>query len=391
MELSEPFDLVIRNGRIVGAPETPWAQIADVGIRHGQVVAIGALGAVPAAHSLDAAGAYVGPGWIDLHVHLWRDLHVEADAEAGIGRGVTTAVDAGSVGAADLDRFLATVVAPATTRILAFVNISLDTALKPIHGDYRNFSLDRTVAALEAHRDGALVGVKVMASQSHCGPLGAEPVRLAASAASLSGTRVMSHIGHAPPTLDEVLSILTPLGERALITHAWHGKTGGLLDRAGRPTPAALAAVRAGVRFDLGHGSESFTFASGRAALAAGLPLHSISTDLHHRNRIEPVRDLAATMTKLLGLGMGLREVLACVTSGAAASIGRGDRLGVLQPGREADLTVFRMAAREAHYKDSEGNDLATAMEVVPVAAVRAGTLHRCRSLPPEVCPTGAN
>jgi len=370
----ERFDLVVRGGRVVGSPDAPWGAVADVGIRAGRIAAIADLATAAADRIVDADGAYVGPGWIDLHVHLGRDLRVDADTQAGVGRGVTTAVDAGSVGVGHLDAFVDTVVRGARTRVLAFLNISTDTSATPIHGDYRNFDLDRTVNALEAHRGGALVGVKVMASQSHCGMLAAEPVRLAVAAAELTAGRVMCHIGHAPPTLAEVLATLAPLGERAIVTHAWHGKTGGLTDRAGHATAATAAAVAAGVRFDLGHGSESFAFASGRAALAAGLPLHSISTDLHRRNVSGPVFDLATTMTKMLGLGMGLREVLACVTSGPATSIGRADDLGCLAVGREADITLFRLDRLDAAYRDSEGQELTLPVAVRPVGCVRAGT-----------------
>src|SRR5207247_11350460 len=50
---------------------------------------------------VDARGLLVTPGWIDLHTHVYwgvAPLGVEADTHC-VGRGVTTAVDAGSAGA----------------------------------------------------------------------------------------------------------------------------------------------------------------------------------------------------------------------------------------------------------------------------------------------------
>lgn len=380
--MAEQFDVIVRGGRVVGCTDAAWGSTADVGIRGGQVAAVGDLTGADAREEVDARGLYVGPGWIDLHAHVWGEsLGVHPDRVAGVDRGVTTVVDAGSFGSAQVEDFLAGAVRPSQTRVLGFVNISLDTGQSPVHGDYRNFDLDTTVAALMRYGgpDGPLVGVKVMASQSHCGMLGAEPVRLAVEAAELAGTRVMSHIGHAPPTLPEVLAILQVLGPRAVVTHAWHGKAGGLLDAAGTVRSSVHAAMEAGVRWDLGHGSASFAFATARAAMAAGLALQSLSTDLHRGNVAGPVHDLATTMTKFLALGSGLREVLEGVTVGPARLIGREDRLGTLAVGREADLTLFAVEHQETVLTDSEGETLASPERIVPAYALRAGRVLRCR------------
>ena len=67
----EPFDLVIRNGRVLDGTGTPW-YLADVGIRGDRIVAVGKLDGVTARRTIDAAGRYVTPGFIDLHSHSGR-------------------------------------------------------------------------------------------------------------------------------------------------------------------------------------------------------------------------------------------------------------------------------------------------------------------------------
>jgi len=155
-----------------------------------------------------------------------------------------------------------------------------------------------------------------------------------------------------------------------------------VLDRAGRVRPAVRAALEAGVRWDLGHGSASFAFATARAALAAGLGLPSLSTDLHRGNVEGPVYDLATTMTKVLALGAGLREVLEGVTVVPAHFLGRDDRLGTLAVGREADLTLFSVQSRETSLTDSEGETLVAPQRIAPVYAIRGGRVFRCSPLP---------
>ena len=86
------FDVVIRGGRIVDGTGSP-PRLADVGIRNGKVVEVGRLGAAKSANSIDAAGKYVAPGFIDIHTHSDIGILVEPTAECAVRQGVTTHVN----------------------------------------------------------------------------------------------------------------------------------------------------------------------------------------------------------------------------------------------------------------------------------------------------------
>lgn len=73
--MSQPeFDLVVRNALIATASDT---YAADIGIREGKIVQLGALLA-QGAREIDAAGRVVTPGGVDAHCHL--DQPMEAPA-----------------------------------------------------------------------------------------------------------------------------------------------------------------------------------------------------------------------------------------------------------------------------------------------------------------------
>ena len=65
--MAEHFDLLIRGGTLVDGTGAP-ARRGDVAIRDGRIAA---LGAVPGAarRVLDAEGAVVAPGFVDIHTH----------------------------------------------------------------------------------------------------------------------------------------------------------------------------------------------------------------------------------------------------------------------------------------------------------------------------------
>lgn len=89
-------DLLLRGGTLVdGSGAAP--RRADVAVRGDRIVAIGDLSGESAKRIVDAEGAFVTPGFVDLHTHYDGQLSWDADMLPSANHGVTTLV-AGSCG-----------------------------------------------------------------------------------------------------------------------------------------------------------------------------------------------------------------------------------------------------------------------------------------------------
>ena len=88
-----PFDVLIRNARVMDGSGNPWRR-ADLGIRGGRIVAIGRLAGTTAARTIDAADRIVSPGFIDVHSHAAEGLVREPlrQGQPILAQGVTTIV-----------------------------------------------------------------------------------------------------------------------------------------------------------------------------------------------------------------------------------------------------------------------------------------------------------
>lgn len=83
-------DLLIRGAEVIDGTGAP-GQRANVAVRDGRIRAIGAE-ARPAGRVIDAAGAVLAPGFIDIHSHSDFTLPLNQRAESKIRQGVTTEV-----------------------------------------------------------------------------------------------------------------------------------------------------------------------------------------------------------------------------------------------------------------------------------------------------------
>jgi dihydroorotase len=378
VEAPKPYDLLVTGGTLID-PFRGTKGVMSVGVKGGQIVQVAEqLDPTQAAQVVDASGLYVSPGWVDLHAHVFSG-GVDADRDVGVYAGVTTMADPGGPRASDFDAFRSRVVAKSVTRVFGFLNVSAHPG-SPVHGDWTLFDQKLTIKTLVDNPD-VLKGVKVLSSQRHSGNLDIVPTKLAVQAARESGTRVMAHIGVAPPLIQDVLNLL---GRGDIVTHCLKGFPAGLFHRNGRPVAEAWKALERGVGFDLGHGQGSFAWTAARHARAAEFPLHSISTDLHRGSVHGPVWTYGRTMAKCLHLGFSLEEVVKMATLGPAELIGEAKELGSLLPGTAADLTIFRVVDKPTVLTDSEGNSETGSVDVEPVHCVRAGRLFSKMKIPPR-------
>ncbi len=306
---------------------------------------------------IDAKGAWMSPGWIDLHVHVWHggtDISIRP-AECGAERGVTTMVDAGSAGEANFHGFREYIIEPSRERIKAFLNLGSIglVACNRVSElmDIRSIDLDR-ILAVYAENSEHIVGIKVRASHVITGSWGITPVKLGKKIAKILKVPMMVHVGEPPSLYDEVLEVLGP-GD--IVTHCFNGKAGSSILEDEDLFDLAERCAGEGIRLDIGHGGASFSFRVAEAAIKRGLLPFSISTDLHNRSMNFPVWDLATTMSKLLSVGMPFEKVVEAVTH-APASVIDLPMENRLAPGARAEFTIFDLVDSEVESVDSMGD-----------------------------------
>lgn len=395
------YDLIVR-GHLLD-PSRGLNGRGDVAIQDGRIAAIGPCGDASARQVLDYGDAYVSPGFIDIHAHIYAGVTswgIRPDP-ACLRSGVTTVVDAGSAGWTMLQGFRWYVHQPSRVRALCFLHIS---GIGLVNGwvneceDIRHLH-PQTVGENVAENRDFVVGVKVRQGRNQVGDHGVEPLRRALQAAEIADeyaarsgepgmapatgrTPVMCHIADGI-RLGEVLDLLRP-GD--IVTHCFQGKGAegeNLTDSRGRVLPEVTDARQRGVVMDVGHGGGSFRWEVAEAALAQGFLPDVISTDLHVYNVHGPLFDMASTLTKFLYLGVPLEEVIAAATSRPARVIGRTD-LGTLAIGAPADLAVFRVASEPVEMWDTHLQVRQWDRKLQVEATVRAGQVHRPEELQVE-------
>lgn len=351
--------LLISNVKPVSfGPAIPTAATDILVGGDGRIAAIGAGLAAPAdAERIDGKGAFVSPGWVDLHVHVWHggtDISLRP-SDCGAERGVTTMVDAGSAGEANFHGFREYVIEPARERIKAFLNLGSIGLVAcnrvPELRDIKDIDLDRIIECY-AENSEHIVGLKVRASHVITGSWGVTPVKLGKKIAKILKLPMMVHVGEPPALYDEVLEILGP-GD--VVTHCFNGKAGSSILEDEDLFKLAERCAAEGVRLDIGHGGASFSFKVAEAAIQRGLMPFSISTDLHNRCMNFPVWDLATTMSKLLCVGMPFDAIIHAVTH-APASVIKLDMTDRLTIGERADFTIFDLIDSDLEATDSNGD-----------------------------------
>lgn len=342
------MEIFIRGGHVVpgnGLPELPRG---DVLVRDGVVAAVGVGLAAPAgAAVVEAAGLVVTPGFVDAHRHVWqaplRGLGVDmampryfaeilgaalssyTPADAGVATllGAVEALDAGVTTIFDWSNATLTpahtaavvgafeaaggraVVAHSQTggdaRQLAAVGAGRVTGALAVlggeHGDWDEF--------VEQLRLGRELGV--MVSMHAGGPI----VRRMHDAGLLGPDVQLVHLNHV--TADDA-KLLAEAGAPVVVT----------------PTVEAV----------MGHGANPY----GRLVAAGVRPALGVDVVINTApDLFEPMRDTLRTQRLSTGAAdqPGAAAMLDAATIDAATAVGLADRVGSLEPGKQADLLLL--------------------------------------------------
>lgn len=408
------FDIVITGGRVMD-PATKHDGKADIAITDGKIVAIEpSLSPLQGKQAIDASGNLVLPGLIDTHGHIFE--HVSGDFglnpdEVGVQSGVTAVCDQGGSSPLTFGGFRKFIAEPAKTDVYAFLSSYLAGGLYGhryvnLYGP-TGIDIGAIVQCYEANSD-IVCGLKCHAEPGGYSRWGMRSLKKAKKASRATGLPVYVHLGTLWPEkngkpvdvaqlVKEVVPLLDP-GD--ILAHPFTRHDGGFVN-GGKVHPVLIEALKRGVKLDIGRGSH-FSYEKARAVVDAGIIPDTLGADLHGYNaraaaasnkggqfrpEDEPAPDddkpfspsfsLVHCMGEMLALGIPLMHVIAMVTSNAAAMLRKSDRLGSLQVGRTADISILRMETGDFTFADAGGVAFKGKQRLTPVMALRMGEVFR--------------
>ena len=379
---NDKFDLVIKGGEVLDPSQNLRAK-RDIGMRFGLVEAIEAD--IPAARAnkvMNAAGRLVVPGLIDLHSHVYTTgIGIPPD-ELVPYQGTTTCVSAGDAGSSAFALVRRAMAAQSRTRLYAFVHIAnVGLSAFPI-GELFNIDFAQTDAAARTLAENAdiAIGIKVRMSQNVIARHGLEPLKRSVRACEIAGNnaRVMCHIGGVE-TVELMSQILDTLRPGDIMTHCFSGAPNDAgqftnIVQGGKLLPAAIAAKKRGVMFDVGHGGGSFDFTVAEAAMKEGVLPDTISSDIHVYSGNSPGQPyLPNVMAKFMALGLSLEQVVTMATATPGKLINRLPKHGTLQLGAPADATVLEVLNGPVEFVDTRNNKRQGKVALRPTNTVIGG------------------
>ncbi len=378
------FDLLIRNANVMD-PSQGLAGRRDIGIRYGLIESIEAsIAPERAQRVMDAGGKLVTPGLIDLHCHTYpygSAIGIPAD-ELVAHQCTTTVVSAGDAGANNFAAYRRFIVPASRTRQFAFVHIAVAGLAGFPVPELFNIDYAQVEVAARAVAENAdmVLGVKVRMSENVIARHGLVPLQRAIKACEMAGVpaKVLCHIGGVADValMSQILDTLRP-GD--VLTHCYSGAPNNAgqftnIVQDGKLLPAALAAKKRGVLFDIGHGGGSFDYTVAEAAIAQGCPPDTISSDVHVFSGNTPgMPYLPWIMSKMIGLGFSMAEVVSMATEAPARVIGRIPKHGTLQLGAPADLSILEIVEGPVSFVDTRNNKREGRVFLRPSGTVVAG------------------
>jgi dihydroorotase len=379
--LTQSRDLLIKGGTVIDPSQNLHA-LLDVAVKDGRIVQVAAD--IPADGSrtlIPAKGKIVTPGLIDVHVHVFEGVGptgVNADQYC-LGRGVTTAVDAGSTGYFSIAGLRQYVIKPSVTRVYAMMDIGARGTLMGLAGNY--FNLDwvnpqLTARAAEANKPD-VVAIKARLSKEITGANDLEVLKRALAAAEMARLPLMVHVGDSYSPLPD---ILRQLRKGDILTHCFTGRPHGPLDANGKIIPEMLECRERGVFFDVGDGGPHLSLDVAEKCLQQSFLPDTIGTDLGGLSINGPVFDLVTELSKFLMIGMTLDQVIERVTLRPTRMFNFGVEIGTLRPGTVADITILDVREGSFTFTDSTGKKRTGKRKLQSVAAIRAGKAYINRS-----------
>lgn len=358
-----PGELLVRNSRVVPLPD--------------------GLEAKDVAQVIDCKGMYVLPGLINFHGHYahYNNMSSLNPEIYELPNGVTTVCDAGSTGCSGFEGFLRTALLPSGLTMKAFINVaSGGLACSDYIEDIspENYNERRLEYLFEMYGE-HIAGLKLRIGKDINEGMGLEPLKASLALARKFNTGLSLHATFPLEPLQEIIPLLD---KKDVLCHSFQSMGPySILDEKGQILQEAWQAKERGVLFECAHGRLHCSFRLFSSALEQGFLPDIISTDgvaaSVYRDRMF---SLPVVMSRLMALGLPLKEAVRAVTATPAERLGLSGRVGTVAPGALADICIMKKEPRPVTFTDAYGAECCGQELLIPKLTLRAGKLVYCDS-----------
>ena len=353
---SPSYDLILQGGHVLD-DKNHIDSVMDVAIKSGKIAKVAThIPSSDALKTIDAKGLYVTPGLIDIHVHVYAGTG-ERGSYAGdnsvppdgftFRTGVTTVVDAGCAGWKNFEDFKQRIIDRSKTRVLALLNI-VGSGMRGDKYEQNIADMDGEATAKMALKyPETVVGIK----SAHFGGPEWTPIEQAVIAGTKANIPVMVDFGVDQPTRPIYDLLNKKLRPGDIYTHMYSGLRQEQDPATKGPSKALIDGRKRGIYFDTGTGGGSFKWSLAVPMVKDGFIPDSISTDLHIGSMNGATKDELNVASKMMAIGLSLKETVTEMTSHPAHEIKRDD-LGNLSEGSVADVAILRLEKGKFGFTD---------------------------------------
>ncbi|MBI1356379.1 MAG: amidohydrolase/deacetylase family metallohydrolase [Acidobacteria bacterium] len=368
---AQSYDILIRGGRVID-PANDIDGVMDVAVKDGKIAQVAESISGDAKKVIDASGAIVTPGLVDLHAHVYGYSGAIFPDDTSLYAGTTTIVDCGGSGWMTFEDFKKTIIDRVKTRVYAFINIVGHGMVHEWESNTADMDPVKTAAKMAEYPD-LIVGIKT----AHFGGYGWTAVDNAIEAGRLSkkpviiDDKIFTNTGR--NSKEKLLEKMRP-GD--IHTHAFNDRQVEIVSRfTGKVQDYVWEARKRGVLFDMGHGGGSFMWPVAVNATKDGFYPDTISTDLHDSSIMGTKSDMPNCITKMMALGMKLPDAIRRSTVAPAKAISKFPEVGTLSVGKDADIAVFRLRTGVFALFDAWKKKMLATEQLENILTVRAGEI----------------
>lgn len=368
--------LFIKNGTVVD-PVTKALTKRDVLLENGIIIDVSEKDD-SIVKEIDASGHFVSPGWVDFHCHIfYGGSGLAINPDVLVSTGVTSAVDAGTAGCANFRIFNDGIIRASSLDIKCYLNVygagQIDDNISEIFN--KRFYKVEEIRRLFREFPDTLLGLKIRFSKGIADTL--EDLKDVVNIAKDIETNVCVHTTDPPCDMAEIADTLR---KDDVFCHCYHGRGNTILADDGKVKSSMFDAKKRGVIFDSCNGMGNFSIDVCRSALEQNFYPDIISSDLTaDKVNFSPyAKSLPFVMSKYLSLGMPLADIIHAVTTVPVRLMKMNGKIGLLQSGMQADVTIFKIEERKHVHLDFAQVPYEANKLIVPVMTIKNGFIDFC-------------